>query len=114
MKTEVREAYSRERLVAAAALAAGDLDRAFAHLERAHIVGQRNTVAHVGAHFAMLSIAWRRRDAREILGQFTRIVAASLFTRLWVPVGNTGGASFSATKPMDLPPDLLELMREDR
>ena len=63
---------------------------------------------------AMLSIGWRRRDVREVLGQLTRIIAASLFTRLWVPVGNTGGASFSATKPMDLPPDLLELMREDR
>ena len=113
MKQELRAAYDRERQAAATAFGIGDFDNAFRHLERAHILGQRSTGAHVGAHVAMLRVGWRRQDAREVFGQLTRIVAATLFTRLWVPLGNTGGANVSATKPMPLPEDLLDLMRDD-
>ena len=113
MRIELRHAYDRERQTADEALLAGELDRAFAHLERAHIIGQRSTAAHVAAHVGMLRIGWRRRDAREVFGQMTRIVAATLFTRFWVPVGNTGGANVSAVRPMALPDDLLDLMRDE-
>ena len=85
----IREAFDREWQLSRAARDAGDLDAAFDHLERAHILGQRSTRLHVRSHVGMLGIAWRRRDAREITGQLTRIVAAALFSRLWVPVGNT-------------------------
>jgi hypothetical protein len=62
----------------------------------------------------MLRIAWQRRDVREIAGQLTRIAAAALFSRLWVPVGNTGGANVSATRPMQVPPDLQTILDADR
>ena len=62
----------------------------------------------------MLGIAWQRRDLREIPGQLTRIVAAALFSRLWVPVGNTGGANVSAMRPMPVPPDLQAILDADR
>lgn len=113
MNQVLRDAYDRERQVAAIAFGIGDFDTAFRHLERAHIIGQRSTAAHVLAHVAMLRIGWRRRDLREVSGQMSRIIAATLFTRLWVPVGNTGGANVSAMKPMPLSEDLLDLMRED-
>ena len=114
MNSVIREAFEREWSLAGAACDAGDLATAFHHLERAHILGQRSTRLHVRSHIGMLGIAWRRRDAREITGQLTRIVAAALFSRLWVPVGNTGGANVSATRPMPVPPDLQAILDADR
>ena len=106
MHANLRIAYQTEWTAAQIARRAGDLDRAFHHLERAHILGQRATWPHVRTHIAMLTIGWRRRDRREVFGQTTRILAAALFSRVWVPLGNTGGANVSATQPMPIPADL--------
>jgi hypothetical protein len=110
----ISEAFEREWQLSLAAREARDLERAFGHLERAHILGQRSTRLHVRSHVGMLGLAWRRRDLPEIGGQLTRIAAAALFSRLWVPVGNTGGANVSATRPMPVPPDLQAILDADR
>jgi hypothetical protein len=90
-----------------------DLEVAFAQLERAHVLGQRRTRRHVGVHAWMLRVGWARRDAREVLGQVPRIVAAALFSRVWVPVGNTGGANVPALKPMPLDDAIAALFAAD-
>jgi hypothetical protein len=110
MKPALRDALNRELASAAAQRGAGALDAAFAHLERAHILSQRYALAHAGVHLRMWRIGWQRRDAREVFGQSTRVVAALLFSRLWVPRGNTGGANVSALKPMPLPDDLRAIL----
>lgn len=110
MSLALAQAFADELALADAACRAGDLDAAFAHLERAHILGQRSTWRHVRSHVAMWRIGWQRRDAREVFGQSTRLVAATLFSRIWVPVGNTGGANVSALKPMPLPDDLKRIL----
>jgi len=89
-----------------------DVDSAFRHFERAHILGQRFTMLHVRAHWGMLRVGWRRKDVRELVGQFTRIIAATVFSRIWVPVGNTGGANVSAFRPMPIPHDLAQFLAE--
>lgn len=88
----------------------GDLTRAFAHLERAHVIGQRNVLAHTRAHLGMLRIGWLRRDLREITGQLLRIPAALTKTLIWVPRGNTGGANVSAFRRMPVADDLKHLV----
>jgi hypothetical protein len=110
MTPGLREALQRELESAGRNEAAGDLSGAFAHLERAHILSQRYTLIHAAVHLRMLRIGWRRRDAREVFGQTTRSIAALLFSRLWVPLGNTGGANVSALRPMPLPVDLKALL----
>jgi hypothetical protein len=113
MNQKLRTAFDLEMASAAAAESRGEKDRAFVHLERAHILGQRHTWPHVRSHLAMLRIGWRRRDRREIVGQFPRILAALVFSRIWVPLGNTGGANVSPIKPMPIPSDLAEILRMD-
>ena len=110
--TRLDQAFAQEWDLAQAARRGGDLNLAFHHLERAHILGQRRTWLHMKSHLAMLQIGWQRRDGREIRGQAARIVAAALFSRLWVPVGNTGGANVPATQPMPVPPDLQAVLDE--
>lgn len=110
MNPKLRAAFDLEMAAVADAESRGDLNRAFGHLERAHILGQRHTWPHVRSHLAMLRIGWRRRDRREIVGQFPRIFAALAFSRIWVPLGNTGGANVNPIKPMPIPPDLADIL----
>ncbi|OGT57215.1 MAG: hypothetical protein A3E01_14265 [Gammaproteobacteria bacterium RIFCSPHIGHO2_12_FULL_63_22] len=110
--TKLEAAVKVEWQRANSAVADGDLGIAFAHLERAHILSQRLTLMHVRTHVAMFRIGWRRRDLHELLGQMARIVAATFFSRIWVPIGNTGGANVSAFRPMPVPDDLNAVLNE--
>jgi hypothetical protein len=108
MDTRLRAAFDGEIATAAEARRQGDAARAFRHLERAHILGQRSTTAHVRVHWLMLRHGIATRQPREVAGQVARIMAAALFSRIWVPAGNTGGANVSAMRPMPVPEDLRE------
>ena len=101
MNPGLRAAFENEMRLGWAHQTAGDLEAAFRNFERAHILGQRSTGAHVRAHLAMLHVGWSRRDAREIVGQMSRVLAALLLSRVWVPLGNTGGAKVSALRSME-------------
>lgn len=110
MRDELREAMQQAFAEARRALLAGDAQAALLSLERAHILGQRLPLAHADAHWLMLRAGWQARDWREVLGQVPRIVAALLFSRLWVPVGNSGRARVSAFQPMPLSEELKRLL----
>lgn len=113
MKPAVRAALAQALDAARAHERAGAFDQAFALLERAHILAQRHALAHAGVHLRMLRVGWKRRDAREVIGQLLRLPAALLFSRVWVPPGNTGGANVGALRPMPLPDDLRALLEAD-
>ncbi|KAB2875345.1 MAG: DUF3703 domain-containing protein [Ideonella sp.] len=57
-----------------------------------------------------LAAGWRRGDLREVVGQVPRIAASIVFSRLWVPRGNSGRSRVSAFKPMPVPADLQHLV----
>ncbi|HEX8657165.1 MAG TPA: DUF3703 domain-containing protein [Hymenobacter sp.] len=107
----LRRPYRAELQAARAATACQDWPTAFAHLERAHILGQRWALPHTHTHLLMLRHGLRTRDGREILGQVPRIVFGfimSFFGR--VPTGNTGGANVSPEQPMPVPADLQAIL----
>ena len=106
MNRLLRNAYEVELSAAMAATAGGKVEVAFHHLERAHILSQRHTSEHVHVHWLMLRLGASVGAWREVIGQSMRIVAAALFSRLWVPFGNTGRANVSAMKSMPVPADL--------
>lgn len=106
----LRTAFHAEMQAMHKYLAAAEYDAAFSRLERAHILGQKNTWQHTQVHLWMLRLGWQQRDVREVLGQLLRIPAALLFSRLWVPIGNTGGANVSAIRPMPVPDDLAAIL----
>lgn len=111
--------YSRREMVLAAVQAEldtarliedwGNVDGAFRHLERAHILGQSITALHVHVHLAMLRWALRNRRPLEAMGQLARIAGAATKTAIgWVPRGNTGGANVNAFRRMPIPADLQQ------
>ncbi|WP_375739263.1 DUF3703 domain-containing protein [Pseudomonas boanensis] len=85
-------------------------DDAFRWLERAHILTQTRPYLHAKSHWMMLQLGWQARDYREVAGQLPRIVAALLFSRIWVPAGNTGRARVSAFAPMPIADELQQLL----
>jgi hypothetical protein len=108
--TDVGEAYEQEVERADEALQRDDFETAFRHLERAHVLGQRMTGRHTFVHWRMMVAGLRCGDLREAIGQVPRIAASILFSRLWVPRGNSGRARVSAFKPMPVPADLQHLV----
>jgi len=113
MSPQLKAAFATEMQQAKDCFGAGDIGSAFVHLERAHILGQRDTLRHTWSHWWMFRVGLRSRDFREVRGQMLRMVAALLFSRVWVPEGNTGGANVSPLKPMPIPADLRELLTKN-
>lgn len=86
---------------------------AFKHLERAHVLGQSNTVEHTRVHWRMLKFGLRTRDANEVIGQMIRIGGTATKTPLGIyPVGNTGGANVSPFRPMPVDEDLTAILND--
>lgn len=105
------DAYDEEISSAREALRRRQHAACFFHLERAHVLAQRWTFRHTRVHALMLRAGLRRRDWREVVGQVPRLLASLLFSRVWVPLGNTGRARVSALEPMPVPEDLRHLVR---
>jgi uncharacterized protein DUF3703 len=107
MNSELRKAFEAEFAAGRKMFSDGQLDQAFHHFERAHVLGQFYVFPHVRTHIWMLFIGLRKGDFREILGQMLRIPLAMIGSALGkVPLGNTGGANVELTKPMPIPDDL--------
>ncbi|ESP92351.1 MULTISPECIES: DUF3703 domain-containing protein [Pseudoalteromonas] len=112
MNKELRQAFKHELITAKALYTEGDFDNCFKHLERAHILGQSYVVRHTQSHWWMLKVGFKTGDKREVFGQIMRILASIIFSRIWVPKGNTGGTNVSPFRSMPIPHDLRSLLRD--
>lgn len=104
-------AYVAAMAAARESLAKFDPVQALAHLERAHVLGQRDFGRHWRVHLLMLQVAWEATDGRELRGQLLRLALTPighLTKRL--PEGNTGRSNVSAFVPMAVPADLQRLL----
>ena len=92
-------------------IAAGDLQKAFVHLERAHVIGQAHVIPHVSAHWLMLRVELRRRSLAAVAGQGIRIVLGALGSAVGlVPTGNTGGTDISMFKRLPIETGLQDII----
>lgn len=92
---------------------AGDKKQEFAHLERAHVVGQESTYWHVKVHVLMLVWAVHNRSPREVLGQVFRVVGAATKAVFGlVPQGNTGSDNVSPFKKMPTASELATVIQK--
>ena len=104
-------AFDREIALAEEFTAKGELEAGFAHLERAHVIGQAFVVPHARAHWLMLKVELRRRQPVAAFGQVVRFVLGILGSAVGiVPVGNTGGSNVSMFKRMPIAPELQNII----
>ena len=87
-----------------------DLAKAWSHLERAHIIGQRYPFAHSYVHFKMLQFGFKIKSPKEVFGQIPRLLFGGIKSFVGkVPVGNPGGANVPAVKPFPIAQDIQEI-----
>jgi hypothetical protein len=96
-------------------IAKGNLQAAWQHLERAHILGQPWPREHSHVHWVMLKFGFRIKDMREIVGQIPRLPVGGVKSFVGtIPVGNTGGADVPPLRPMEIPEDLQATLKPYR
>ena len=111
MNTNQRLAFSREIALGSELVAAGDLEHAFRHLERAHVIGQMFVGAHSKAHWLMLKLELRRWRIGAVLGQAVRLILGAIGSAVGiVPVGNTGGTDIGMFRRLPIAPELQEII----
>ena len=106
-----RAAFSSEIAQAKRLIASGEVDEAFAHLERAHVIGQAFVIPHVTSQWLRFRIEVKRRRLPAVLGQLIRIALGALGSAVGVvPTGNTGGTDISMFKRMPIAPELQQII----
>jgi F0F1-type ATP synthase membrane subunit c/vacuolar-type H+-ATPase subunit K len=111
MNTTHQKVLQEEVLLATKLMGRGNLDGAFRHLERVHVLGQTDVRWHVLAHWLMLKIAIRRHQGIAAIGQAVRILLGAIGSAVGrVPTGNTGGSDVSMFARMPIAPELLRVM----
>ena len=109
----LKSAFEKEMQLAVSFYNAREYKKSFHHLERAHVLGQRNAWPHTVNHWWMLKVGFRTRDGREIFGQIVRFMFGGLTSLLGrAPIGNTGGANVGIMTPMPIADDLAEIFRQ--
>ena len=94
-------------------LASGNLEVAWRHLERAHILGQVWPKEHTHVHWVMMKFGFRIKNTKEILGQIPRLLIGGVKSFVGeIPVGNTGGANVPPLKPMEIPDDIKNILQQ--
>ncbi len=90
----------------------GKLQQSWRHYERAHILGQPYPFAHSFVHWKMLLFGIKTKNTKEIIGQIPRLLVGGVKSFVGnIPVGNTGGANVPPLQPMEIPDDLLNIIK---
>lgn len=88
----------------------GNLQTAWNHLERAHIIGQQYPFAHNLIHWKMLLFGIRIKSVKEVVGQIPRLIFGGVKSFVGkVPVGNPGGSNVPPLKPYPIPKDIQKI-----
>lgn len=89
----------------------GNLEKAWKHLERAHIIGQRYPFAHTKVHWKMVQFGFKMKNRKEILGQLPRLLFGGIKSFVGkVPVGNPGGSNVPALKSFPIEEELQTIL----
>ncbi|MER3434522.1 MAG: hypothetical protein C4288_14120 [Leptolyngbya sp. ERB_1_1] len=114
MKAVLQEHFDAELKQAKIAIAAQDFETAWTALQRAHILGQRNAVAHTIAHWNMLKLAWKQGDFREVRGQLLPTLLAFPLTLLYGQMRSlrSGKANIKDSDQMAIPQDIQQILNQ--
>ncbi|EAR11848.1 hypothetical protein PI23P_10962 [Polaribacter irgensii 23-P] len=88
----------------------GNLNIAWNHLERAHIIGQKYPYAHTFVHWKMLQFGIKIKNGKEVMGQIPRLIFGGVKSFVGkIPVGNPGGANVPPLKPFPIEKELKNI-----
>lgn len=114
MKTIVHKHFKAELDKAKIATAKQDFETAWTALQRAHILGQTDAIAHTIAHWNMLKLAWRQRDFQEVASQVLPTLLAAPLTLLFGQKRTLRGgkANVDDSEKMFIPEDIQQTLNQ--
>ena len=90
-----------------------NLNIAWNHLERAHIIGQKYPIAHTNVHWKMLKFGFKIKSSKEILGQIPRLIFGGVKSFVGkIPIGNPGGSNVPPLKAFPIDDDLKMIFKK--
>ncbi len=96
-----------------ACLQRNELQQAWRHLEKAHVIGQAYPFEHTYVHWKMLQFGLRIKSGKEVIGQIPRLLVGGVKSFVGkIPVGNTGGSNIPPLKPLPIEPEILEIFEK--
>lgn len=91
----------------------GNLNLAWSHLERAHVLGQPFAWPHTYVHWKMLQFGIKIKSTKEVIGQIPRLIVGGVKSFVGhIPVGNTGGANIPPLKPLPIDSDIMDIFQK--
>lgn len=108
----LRKEVNKEIALSKECISKKEWQKAWFHLERAHVLGQSSPYQHSCVHWRMLIFAFRIKNGKEIIGQFPRLFIGGIKSFVGkITVGNTGGANVHPLQPMEIPEDLKVILK---
>lgn len=109
----LKQYYTNELTMYKKNLDNGFMEKAWRHLERAHIIGQRYPLSHSYVHWKMLQFGIKIKNFREIIGQIPRLIFGGIKSFVGIiPVGNPGGSNVPPLKPFPIDDDINEIFKK--
>lgn len=91
----------------------GNLQIAWNHLERAHVIGQAYPYEHSFIHWKMLQFGFTIKSSKEIFGQIPRLLFGGVKSFVGkIPTGNTGGSNVPPLRIMPIENDIIEMFQK--
>lgn len=114
MKPTIQQHFESELARAKSATAEQDFEAAWTALQRAHLLGQRDAIAHTVAHWHMLTLAWQQQDFKEIKGQIMPTLLAFPLTLLLGQVRQLRGgkANPNYADNSSIPEDIRQILEQ--
>lgn len=113
--SNLKLSYNQEIELYKNELNSGNLNSAWYHLERSHIIGQSYPMQHTYVHWLMLKFGFRQKDSREIFGQIIRLLFGGWKSFInQIPIGNTGGSNVPPLQKIKLPNDLKLILKKNK
>jgi hypothetical protein len=111
----IKAHYRRELSLYKLEFTQGNLQQAWHHLERAHVLAQAWPREHSYVHWRMLLFGIHIKSGKEIIGQIPRLLVGGVKSFVGhIPVGNTGGANVPPLLEMEIPADLAAILLANR
>lgn len=112
---DLKEYVSAELAAYREAFSKNELQTAWRHLERAHILAQAYPIEHTLVHWEMLKFGFRIKNYREVMGQIPRLIVGGVKSFVGkIPVGNTGGTNVPPLRPMEIPEDIRQILQKHK
>lgn len=113
MPPKLKSYYRKELQLFRQHYSSNSFEKAWRHLERAHILGQRYPLEHSWVHWQMFLFGLAIKDYKEILGQIPRLLFGGVKSFVGrIPVGNPGGANVPPLRPYPIDEELQEVFRK--